>query len=100
MFLKHQMFQFGSNSFDIFDLVIKVFAIQYDREIDLDTAVRYVAAKFGIAGEYVEEENSTEDWRIFESYSRIQEIESKDLHVELKTYDTTILDRLNYQIVI
>ena len=94
------LFQCYTNcgSYDIFDLVIKVFAIQYDKEIDLDTAVRYIAAKFGIAGEYVEEEDATEDWRIFESYSRIQEVESKDYHVELKEYDPIILDRLNYQI--
>lgn len=99
-YINSGLFQCYTNcgSYDVFDLVIKVFAIQYDKEIDLDTAVRYVASKFGIAGEYVEEDNSTEDWRIFESYSRIQEVESKDYHVELKEYDLSILDRLNYQV--
>jgi len=63
-------------TFDIFELTIKVFKIQYDKDIDLNDAVRYIAGKFGISGEYVTgEEDIGEDWRIFESYSRIQEIE-------------------------
>ena len=96
------LFQCYTNcgSFDIFELTIKVFEIQYDKEIDLNDAIRYVAGKFGIAGEYVSEENFSEDWRIFEAYSRIQEIESKNYNVELKEYDSTILDRLNYNIKI
>ena len=84
-------------TFDIFELAIKVFKIQYDRDIDLNDAVRYIAGKFGIAGEYMtEEEENNEDWKIFESYTRIQEIEQKDYSVELKEYDSTILDHLNY----
>ena len=96
------LFQCYTNcgSFDVFDLVIKVFSIQYDKEIDLDDAVRYVAAKFGIAGEYVEEENFSEDWKIFESYARIQEIEQKNYQVELKEYDCTILQNLNYNVIL
>lgn len=96
------LFQCYTNcgSFDVFDLVIKVFSIQYDKEIDLDSAVRYVAAKFGIAGEYVEEENFSEDWKIFESYARIQEIEQKNYQVELKEYDCTILKNLNYNVIL
>lgn len=96
------LFQCYTNcgSFDVFDLVIKVFSIQYDKEIDLDSAVRYVAAKFGIAGEYVEEENFSEDWKIFESYARIQEIEQKNYQVELKEYDRTILQNLNYNVIL
>jgi hypothetical protein len=88
----------GCGSFDLFELTIKIFSLQYDKEINLDTAIRYIAAKFGIAGEYVEEDNSSEDWHIFESYSRIREIETKDYHVELKTYDIALLDRFNYQV--
>lgn len=87
-------------SFDIFELTIKVFKIQYDKDIDLNDAVRYIAGKFGISGEYVIEEEENEDWKIFESYSRIQEIEQKDYSVELKEYDKTILNHLNYNIQI
>ena len=88
-------------TFDPFQLVIKVFQIQYDKDIDLNDAVRYVAAKFGIAGDYVlEEDEYAEDWKIFDSYSRIQEVESKDYHAELKEYNTTILDNLNYNLIL
>ena len=80
---------------------MKVFQIQYDKDIDLNDAIRYVAAKFGIAGDYVlETEDSGEDWKIFDSYTRIQEIESKDYHAELKEYDSSILDRMNYNIIL
>ena len=88
-------------TFDIFELAIKVFKIQYDKDIDLNDAVRYIAGKFGIAGEYMsEEDESSEDWKIFESYSRIQEIEQKDYSVELKEYNKSILERLNYNLIL
>lgn len=87
-------------TFDIFQLAIKVFKIQYNRDIDLNDAVRYIAAKFGIAGDYKIEENSTEDWKIFDSYSRIQDIENKEYRVELKEYDASILPLFNYDIEI
>ena len=88
-------------TFDIFELAIKIFKIQYDKEIDLNDAIRYIAGKFGISGEYVsEEEDYSEDWKIFESYSRIQDIEQKDYTVELKEYNKAILSHLNYNIKI
>lgn len=87
-------------TFDIFQLAIKVFHIQYNRDIDLNDAVRYVAAKFGIAGDFVLEDDATADWKIFDSYTRIQEVETKDYRVELKEYDSTILSLLNYNIEI
>lgn len=88
-------------TFDIFELVIKVFSIQQSRELDLNDAVRYVASKFGIAGEY--EENGlelSEDWKIFDSYSRVQEVEVKDYSVQLKEYDSDVLNHLNYKVII
>ena len=88
-------------TFDIFELAMKVFKIQYDKDIDLNDAVRYIAGKFGISGEYMtEEDEASEDWKIFESYARIQEIEQKDYSVELKEYDSAILSRLNYNVQI
>ena len=87
-------------SFDIFQLVIKVAAIQQNREFDLNDAVRYIAYKLGISGIQIdEEENSTLlDWKIFDRYDRIQDLELKDYSVELKEYDDVILSRLNYNI--
>ena len=87
-------------SFDIFELAMKVSSIQDDREIDLNDAVRAIAHKFGIITSLVNEDNSEklEDWSIFDRYKRVQNIELKDYSVELKEYDKIILDRLNYKV--
>lgn len=86
------------STFDIFELAMKVFDIQKRREMDLNDAVRYVAARFGLSGEYAEEEDVSEDWKLLDNYDRIAEIEVKDYSVCLKEYDATILDRLNYSL--
>lgn len=86
------------STFDIFELAMKVFDIQKRREMDLNDAVRYVAARFGLSGEYLEEEDVSEDWKLLDNYDRMAEIEVKDYSVCLKEYDATILDRLNYSL--
>lgn len=86
------------STFDIFELAMKVFDIQKRREMDLNDAVRYVAARFGLSGEYLEEEDVSEDWKLLDNYDRIAEIEVKDYSVCLKEYDATVLDRLNYSL--
>ena len=90
----------GCGSFDIFELAIKVFQIQNDIEMDLNDAVRYIAVKFGITSMSGPEEEAykTEDWKILKTYDRIQEIELKDYHVELKEYNKDILSNMNYDI--
>ena len=86
------------STFDIFELAMKVFDIQKRRDMDLNDAVRYVAARFGLSGDYVEEEDVSEDWKLLENYDRLAEVEVKDYSVCLKEYDSTILDRLNYSL--
>lgn len=86
-------------SFDIFELLIKVARIQWNREFDLNDAVRYIAVKFGIitsTGPIGKDE--LEDWKYLNLYDRVQSIELKDYHIQLKEYDKTILDRLNYNV--
>lgn len=85
-------------TFDIFELAMKVFDIQKGRNLDLNDAVRYVAARFGLSGEYLEEEDVSEDWKLLDNYARMAEVEVKDYSVCLKEYDDVILDRLNYSI--
>ena len=89
----------GCGNFDIFQLLMKVARIQWNKDYDLNDAVRYIAIKFGLAG-YAEdvEKDSLLDWQVFDAYDRIQDVEVKDYHVELKQYDTDILDRLNYNV--
>lgn len=85
-------------SFDIFELVIKVAEIQWDKKFDLNDAVRYIAAKFGIAGTLEDDIEALEDWKIFNSYERIEDIKTEKRIVSLKEYDKTILSRFNYKI--
>lgn len=88
------------DTFDVFELTIKVFKIQQGRDIDLNDAVRFIAAKFGIAGDYEEALELPADWKIFDGYARVQEIEEKDYSVQLKEYDPVILERMNYKCVL
>ena len=85
--------------FDIFELLIKVYDIQKKRIFDLNDAVRYIAFKFGISASYKDDsESQLEDWKYLNNYDRVQNIELKTNRIELKEYDSTILDRFNYDV--
>ncbi|MBR2506742.1 MAG: hypothetical protein IKB70_07490 [Bacilli bacterium] len=85
------------STFDIFELLIKVFDIQKKKVFDLNDAVRYIAFKFGISASYKDEaEDQLDDWKFLNNYDRVQNIELKTNKIELKEYDKTILDRFNY----
>ena len=90
----------GCGSFDPFELVVKVAKIQWNKDYDLNDAVRYIAIKFGLAGEAQIQDDSLIDWETFESYDRLQQLEVKDYHITLKEYDDTILKNLNYDILL
>ena len=99
--LFHCYTECSAPTFDIFELVIKVADIQDNKHYDLNDAVRALAYRFGIIG-YIEEEeqSSLDDWKIFNRYDRINEIEIKDYSVSLKEYDDIILSRFNYKVKI
>lgn len=89
------------SSFDIFELTIKVFKIQHNQEMDLNDAVRYIAAKHGLSGslENDSDNNEMEDWAILSNYDRIQNIEvGEKKNIVLKEYDNEILSRFNYNL--
>lgn len=88
--------------FDIFQLAIKVFSIQHNKEMDLNDAVRYIAAKHGFGGRLEDTEDiDLEDWEILSNYDRIQSIElNENKNVILKEYEKDILDRFNYKVKI
>lgn len=90
-------------SFDIFELVRKVFRIQKRTEITFDDAVRWVAQKFNIV-DYFEEGafgfDYLEDWEYLDNYERIQEIEINTSEIFLKEYDNDILKNFNYNVAI
>ena len=89
----------GCGSFDIFQLLMKIASIQWGREYDLNDAVRYIAIKFNLASDndFYDSEKS-EDWQFLNTYDRINKMELTDYHVELKEYDDTILNNMNYKV--
>ena len=91
----------GCGSFDIFELYMKVQKIQYNKEIDLNDAVRYIAYKFGIQGTADEIESfNKEDWKIFDKYNDLKELTVKDLNISLNEYNPEILNRFTYKVKI
>ena len=89
------------SSFDIFELTIKVFDIQHHKKMDLNDAIRYVAARMGIAGHFEDTPDIDKllDWDILSNYDRIQNIEfNNKQQIILKEYNDDILSRFNYQL--
>lgn len=89
-------------SFDIFQLAIKVAEIQSGKLFDLNDAVRFVAFKFGIILHSDEEldQPDFEDWKIFNGYDRIQKTELKKDQIVLQEYNPVILSRMNYKLIL
>ena len=92
----------ANDLFDIFELTIKIFSIQHNREMDLNDAVRYIAAKHNFGGRLEDTEKvDLEDWEILSNYDRIQSIElAEKKEIVLKEYDEKILSRFNYEVKI
>ena len=96
-----QCFTGCGKTFDVFELLQKVAYIQWNKEYDLNDAVRYIAIRFGLAGEtIINDADSLIDWKTFDSYDRIDKLEIKDYHIELKEYNDNILNNLNYKVII
>ena len=89
-------------TFDIFQLAIKIAERQGITTFDLNEAVRLIAFKCGIQGSSIDASDliSNIDEKILNNYSRIQSIELKDYHITLQEYDDIILERLNYTVKI
>lgn len=87
-------------SFDLFQLVIKIHAIQKHKIIDLNEAILFVASKLGIAGEYFDiEENCLKDWEELSDYEKIKQLKTKVSefnYTVLPEYDSKILTRFAY----
>ena len=86
-------------SFDIFELIRKIFKIQFKQDFDLNQAVRWVAYRFGFVG--VEELNTDklEDWDRFDLY-KTATVSSQLNKIKLQEYDKKILDRFNQKVKI
>ena len=87
-------------TFDIFELVIKVAKEQWGAVYDLNDAIRYICIRYGLVSSIETNiEDGLEDWKTtFHNYDRVQSLDIKDYHAELKAYDDIILTRLNYNV--
>lgn len=82
-------------AFDIFELTIKVAQIQSNRKMDLNDAVRYLAAKFNIVITLDDTEDiGLADWQYLIAYDKINDIPTVNQVPQLKEYDKRILEPL------
>lgn len=80
------------DTFDIFELVIKIKNLEGQEEYSLTSAIKYVADYFGYSTN--EEDNfelKRDDFTLFENYSKINNIVLEKQNVDLKEYDDNIL---------
>lgn len=84
------------DTFDIFDLYIKICKHQYNQSLELYDAMDYIASYFGINGvEIIEKDfQELEDWKVFKRHELIVSNIKKDIF--LPEYDVSILDRFSY----
>ena len=88
--------------FDIYQLIVKAFEVQFNEEWVLPKAIAYVAHKFGFPSieEDGFEEISLEDWSYIKEFDRIKDIKSKEKkEVVLKEYDERILKCMAHPII-
>lgn len=86
--------------FDIFELIIKVQSIQFGIDFDLNDAIRWIANRLGINGEYVDdEEDSLNDWKFINQYERVEKKEQQTIPV-LKEYNDNVINNFNYNVSI
>lgn len=80
-------------SFDIFELIVKIYEVQYNETIELPKALAYVANKFGFS-EGEEDNgfnNELKDWEILRRIENKKNAELTNGTLELKEYDEKIL---------
>lgn len=84
------------DTFDIFDLYIKVRKIQYNQKQELYDAMDYIAGYFGINGVEApdKDKQELEDWKVFKRHELRSAGIKRDM--VLPEYDRTILDRFAY----
>lgn len=88
--------------FDIYQLIVKAYQVQFDEEWPLPKAIAYVAHKYGYSS--LEEDGfegySIDDWSYIKDYDRIQEVISKEKKsVALKQYNSDILGCMSHPLI-
>ncbi len=93
------------DTFDLFQLVIKVKKIQSNKKYELYDAMHFVATYFGLEGVETPDEQSEDglsDWSIFQRYAELSSKQSatKKQRPQLKEYNPDILSRLSYPAIV
>ena len=87
--------------FDIFELTSKVKTLETGQEYTLYDSLILVASYFGFSPDIQNiNKQELEDWKIFNNYDRIQQVETKNKDIILKEYNPIILTRFNYNVKI
>lgn len=88
-----------NDTFDIFELEIKIQEEQKENQINMGQAVIAIAHFFGISPEYKEDQNQggLKDWEKIAKYEKISNVEiAPQKQIKLEEYDKTILSKLRY----
>lgn len=86
-------------SFDLIELVQKVFKLQRNQDLSFVAAVQYLANRISLDEfELIDETEQLEDWKILESYDKIQKTVPNKKQIVLKEYDSSVLNKFNYKI--
>ena len=91
-----------ADTFDIFELTRKVLSREQpkareDSEWNLPEAIDFIARKFGFSPNEVnfdDQQQNRDDFKLFERYDRIKDINVNTQEVELKEYEDTFLKNL------
>ena len=93
----------GDASFDIYDLVLRINKTAGIQNFTLNRAINFVAKYFGYTPEtfdFEDNQEASEDWKIINNYKRNKEEKEKKKIIELKTYDSKILNYLPHPHII
>ena len=83
-------------AFDVFELVIKIAAIQSNKQMGLYEAIRFIAYKFNIAIDTNEDDDiGLLDWQYLNNYAKLGEIENVRPDIKLSEFDTTCARNFN-----
>lgn len=83
-----------ASTFDIFELTSKVKTREDNKECALPKAIDFVANFFGFSPDYIEDSDNLDDWKIFDRYDRIKEINIDKQEMVLEEYDAGFLKNL------
>ena len=87
----------GDASFDIYDLVLRVNKTAGIQNFSLPRAIAFVARYFGYTAEtfnFKDNQETSEDWQIFDKYEKANQVYEEQKRVEFKTFDDKILRHL------